>query len=100
MNNSIRELNGFCNVRILYGDTDSLFSERNYWDVLDKADLVGTSLCHGKNDYKSGRIFYSFFLPLRTKYCLTINEFVIKEEQKTFKRFNDSKRRFRSLLNF
>ena len=45
-----------------------------------------------KKDYGSGGIFYGLFLAPKIKYCLSINEFGIVQEQKTFKRFNDSKR--------
>ena len=41
MNKFIREINGFYNNSIYYGDTDSLYKEKKYWDVLDKANLVG-----------------------------------------------------------
>ena len=50
MNNFIREINGFYNNSIYYVDTDSLYIEKKYWDVLDKANLVGTKLCQSKND--------------------------------------------------
>ena len=52
MNNFIIEINGFFNNSIYYGDTDSVYIEKKYWDVLDKANLVGKNLCQGKNDYK------------------------------------------------
>ena len=51
MNNFIREINGFYNNSMYYGDTDSLCIEKKYWDVLDKANLVGEDLCQGKKDY-------------------------------------------------
>ena len=92
MNNFIREINGFYNNSIYYGDTDSLYIEKKYWDVLDKANLVGEGLCQGKNDYKTGGIFYGLFLAPKIKYCLTIDEYGIIQEHKTFKGFNDSKR--------
>ena len=92
MNNFIREINGFYNNSIYYGDTDSLYIEKKYWDVLDKANLVGEGLCQGKNDYKTGGIFYALFLASKIKYCLTIDEYGIIKEHKTFKGFNDSKR--------
>ena len=41
MNSFIREINGFYNNSIYYGYTDSLYIEKKYWDVLDKANLVG-----------------------------------------------------------
>ena len=50
MNNFIREINGFYNNSIYYGDTYSLYIEKKKWDVLDKANLVGEELCQGKND--------------------------------------------------
>ena len=50
MKKCMREINGFYNIRIYYGDTESLYLEKNYWDVLDEAILVGKDLCQGKND--------------------------------------------------
>ena len=60
--------------------------------MLDKANLVGKTLCRGTNDYDSGGIFYGLFLAPKIKYCLTINELGIIEQHMTFKVFNDSKR--------
>ena len=92
MNNFIREINGFFVNSIYYRDTDSLYIEKKYWDVLDKANLVGEGLCQGKNDYKTGGIFYDLFLAPKIKYCLTIDDYGIIQEHKTLKGFNDSKR--------
>ena len=92
MNLFIREINGFYNNSIYYTDCDSLYIEKKYWDVLDKANLVGENLCQGKNDYKTGGISYGLFLAPKIKYCLTIDEYGIIQEHKTFKGFNDSKR--------
>ena len=39
MNNLIREINGFYNNNINYADCDSLYVEKNHWDVLDKANF-------------------------------------------------------------
>ena len=36
-------------------------SEKN-WNELDKANLFGRNFCQGKNDYKTGGIFYALFL--------------------------------------
>ena len=77
MNNFVREINGFCNNSKYYGDTDSLYIEKKYWDVLDKANLVGEGLCQGKNDYKTGGIFYGLSLASKIKYCLTIHDYVL-----------------------
>ena len=92
MNKFIREVNGFYENNVYYTDTDSLYIEKKYWDLLDKANLVGDNLCQGKNDYKPGGIFYGLYLAPKIKYCLTIDEYCIIKEHKTFKGFNDSKR--------
>ena len=92
MNNFIREINGFYNNSIYYGDTDSLYIERKHWDVLDKAKLVGKNLCQGKNDYETGGIFYGSFSAPKIKYVLTIDDYGIIQQHITFKGFNDSKR--------
>ena len=76
MNNFIREINGFYNG-IYYGDTDSLYIEKKYWNVLDKANLVGEVLCQGKNDYKTGGIFYGLCLAPKIKNCLTVDDYGI-----------------------
>ena len=60
MKNFTKEINGFYNRSILYTDTDSLYIEKNCWDVLDKATLLGDFLGQGKNDYKSGGVFFWF----------------------------------------
>ena len=41
MNEFIRETYGFYNSSNYYGDTDSLYIEKKYCDVLDKAKLLG-----------------------------------------------------------
>ena len=92
MNYFIREINRFNNNSIYYGDTDSLYIEKNYWDVLDKENLVGEDVCHGKIDLQSGFIVYSLLLALKIEYALTKNEYGVIQENKTFKGFNDSKR--------
>ena len=92
MNKFIRKKNGFYNSSIYYGDTDSLYIEKKYWDVLDKANLVGKDLCQGKNDYETVAVFYGLFLAPKLKYCLTIDDYGIIQEYKAFKGFNDSKR--------
>ena len=92
MDNFIRESNGFYNNSIYYGDTNSVYIEKKNLDVLDNAKLVGQSLCHSKNDYKSGRNFYGLFLTPKIKYVLTTDDFGIFQQNMTFKSFKDSKR--------
>ena len=91
MNEFFREINGFYSNNIYYTDTDSMYIEKKYWYVLDKANLVGENLCQGKNDYKTGGVFYGLFLAPKIKYVLTINEFGILQEHKTFKGFNSKR---------
>ena len=69
-----------------------MYIEKKYWDVLDKANLVGEELCQGKSDYKTGGILYSLISALKIKYCLIIDNYGIIQEHKTFKEFNDSYR--------
>ena len=69
-----------------------MYIEKNYRDVLDKANLFGEDLCPAKNDYESGSIFYGLFLGTKKEHCLTNNEFGFIKEQKTSNGFNDSKR--------
>ena len=88
MNNFIRVINGFYNNSIYYGDTDSVFIEKKYWDVLDK----GKNSCQSKNDYKTGGIFHGLFLAPKIKYVLTIVDFGLVQRHITFIGFNDSKR--------
>ena len=82
MNKFIIEINGFYENNIYYIDTDSVYIEKKYWDVLDKANLVGNGLCQGKNDYETGGISYGLFLASKIKYCLTIDAYgIIKKTQ-------------------
>ena len=91
MNNFIHAINGFYTNDAYYTDTDSLYIEKKHWDKLNKAGLVGKGLLQGKNDYKDGCIFYGLFLAPKIKYCLTINQYGVIDEQITFKGFtNDS----------
>ena len=92
MNNFITEKNDFYINSIYYGDTDSLYKEKRYWDVLDKTNLAGKQLCQGKNDYETGGVFYGFFLAPKIKFVLTFFEFGTIQQHMVFKGFNDSKR--------
>ena len=92
MNNFIKEINGFYINSIYYGDTDSLKIEKKYWDVLDKAILVGEELGQGKKYYRTGSVFYGLYLAPKIKYCLTVDDYGVIQEHKTFKGFNENKR--------
>ena len=85
MNKFIREMNGFYENNIYYTDIDSLYIEKKHWDVLDKANVAGDGLFQGKNDYKTGGIFYGLFLAPKIKYCLTIDDLVLYKNTKRLK---------------
>ena len=74
MNIFITEINGFYNNNIFYRDTDRLYIEKKYSDVLDEENLVGESLCLGKNYYKSGGTLYGLFVAPKIKYFLTLDK--------------------------
>ena len=92
LNSLISEINGIYNNSIYYGDTDSLYIQKTFWDLLDQANLVSKNLCQGKNEYKSGGIFYGLFLYPEIKYVLIIDKCVKIQQNVTFKRLTDSKR--------
>ena len=71
-----------------------MYIEKKFWYKLGQTKLVGEGLCQGKNNYKTGGFFYGVFLAPEIKYCLTIDNFGIIQEHKTFEGFNDSKRLF------
>ena len=91
MNNFIREINDFYSNSIYYTDTDSYYIEKKYWDVVDKAGLVGDDFCQVENEYKSRGILYSLFLAPKVNLCLNMDKFGIIQQHMTFKGFNDSK---------
>ena len=92
MSNYIREINGIYNNNIYYCETDSLYIEKKYWDVLDEGNLVGSNLCQGKNDYKSGGISYGSLIAPKIIYCLIIEKHGFIQQHMTFEDFKESKR--------
>ena len=60
--NFIHAINGFYTNDVYYTDTDSLYIKNKHWDKLDKAGSVGKILLQGKNEFKSGGVFYGLFL--------------------------------------
>ena len=59
-----------------------------YWI---KLSWLEKNYISAKNDFQSGFIFYGLYLAPK-KYVLNVNECGVMQENKTFKRFNDSKR--------
>ena len=67
MNNSIREVNGFYHNNKYYTDCHSLYIEKKYWDVLDKANSLGKNSCQVKTITIQAAIqVYSKLLKLNT----------------------------------
>ena len=91
MDNFIRCINGFHNTSVYYGETDCLYMEKKYWNVLDRTSLVDGNLCQVKNDYEFGASFNDCSR-LQKKYRSTIDKYGIIQEHRTFKGFDDSKR--------
>ena len=93
MKNFFRGVSAFYKNNVFYTDTDSLYKERKYWDVLNKAKLIGGDLCQGKNNYADDKlIFYGLYIAPKIKNVLTIDKSGILQKHKTLKGFNDSKR--------
>ena len=91
-NNFTKEFIGFYTNNVYYTDTDSLYIEKKDLDVLDKAKLIGEELCRSKKDYISESGVYGLHLAPKTIYVLTLDEYGVIKEQKTFRGFNDAKR--------
>ncbi len=81
MNNFVEVIDGFKTNNVYYQDTDSLYIEKKHWDALNLSRFVGSNLCQGKNDYGVGGTFFSLFLAPKIKFCLTINEYGVVEEE-------------------
>ena len=61
MSNFSSEINGFYHNSIYYGDTDSMYIEKKYWDVLDEANLVGKNYARVKMITKQLVSFMLYF---------------------------------------
>ena len=92
MNEVFREIDGFYSNNIYYGDTDSGFIHKKHWSTLVDKGFVGKSLGLGKNDYGNSGIFYAWFLALKIKYCLVIDDFGIISAKRTFKGYSEEHR--------
>ena len=62
MNEFIRQIRGFYNNGIYYGDTDSAYIHKKYWSDLVDNRFIGKSLGLGKKDYGDSGIFHAWFL--------------------------------------
>ena len=62
---------------------------KKHWDTLNKTGYVGNELGQGKSEYDNGGIFYALLLVPKVIYCLTINEYGVIGENKTYEGFED-----------
>ena len=62
MNEVIKQIGGFYNNSIYYGDTDSIHTHKKYWSYLVDKGFAAKPLGLGKNNYGNSGIFYSWFL--------------------------------------
>ena len=88
-----REINGFYNNNVYYTDTDSQYTERKIWKVVNKAKLFGGGFCQRKNDYDDDKFFfYGLFLAPRIKFVSTLDRSKIIQTHTTFKGDTDNRR--------
>ena len=81
----------FKNIKIYYGDTDSVYIHKEDYDILKDKGLVGKNLFQSKNDYgENVGIVYGMFLAPKVKYCIVINQCGILSQKTTFKGFNQN----------
>ena len=55
----IHGIDGFKNINVYYGDTDTAYNHLKYWATLIDTGYLGKSLGLGKNDYGKPGIFYA-----------------------------------------
>ena len=92
INDVIKQIGGFYNNSIYYGDTDNVYIHTNYWSPVVEKGFVGKSVGLGKNDYGNSGIFYTWFLAPKIKYCLVIVEFGVNSAKRTFKGYSEEHR--------
>ena len=86
----IGETKRFYKNSIYYSDTDSFYIEKKL-GCFGLGCLLGSFQCEGKKDYNSGVLFYCLIPAPKTKYCLSIDRYVIIQQHMTFEGLNDSK---------
>ena len=92
MNKVFHVIDGFYSFNIYHGHTDSGYIHKKHWSTLVGKGFVGKSLGQGKNDYGNSGIFYDWFLALKIKYCLVIDDFGVILAKRTFKGYSEEQR--------
>ena len=74
MNDVILALDGCKNNKVYQGDTDSIYTHKNEYNMLIEKGLVGKDLFQSKNDYGGNAgIVNGLFLAPKLKYCIVID---------------------------
>ena len=82
MNNFILAIDGYKKPNKYYGDTDSLYTNKEYFDLLDNLGYVGNNLCQGKNDYGSGGIIFGLFSAPKVKFNILLDDGILSVKLK------------------
>ena len=90
MNNIILAYDGYKKVRTYYGDTDSVYVPKTFYEHLNQLGYVGGNLCQGKNDYGSGGIVYGLYPAPKIKYNIVLDDGMLYEK----KTFNGNTKRY------
>ena len=61
MNDVILCLDGFKNINVFYGDTDSIYIHKKDYEILKTKGLLGKELFQSKNDYGKSGLLYGLF---------------------------------------
>ena len=65
---------------------------KKHWYTLVDKGFVGKSLGLGKIYYGNSGIFYAWFLALKIKYCLVIDDYGVISAKRTFKGYSEEHR--------
>ena len=74
MNDVILALDGFKNIKIYYGDTDSVYIQNDGYEILNRKCFIGTNLYQSQNDYGKGEFLYGLFLAHNFEYSIFFDE--------------------------
>lgn len=71
VNNAVRAINGFNELKVHYTDTDSLYIDEDSFEILRSKGFVGNGLGQGKSETAPYSIDYAIFLGSKQKFIKT-----------------------------
>ena len=92
LNDVFRQKGGFYNNCIYYGDTDSVYIHKKFWDDLVDNRFIGKSPGLSKIGYGNSGLFYAWFLAPKMQYCLVIDDFGVIASERTSKGYFEEHR--------